>query len=261
MRLLATELRKMLTLPGTYVALAVGVLGPTPIAALNAFSVRNALAAGRPKLVGYTSAADALFSAVPLGTICAVILGVLVISSEYAANRSDAGSGRQLTTTLAATPSRLRLLAAKALTLVLLLAVVAAVTIPAGLAVATTIVGAADETPMDLSSLMARSFGAWLYWTLTALIALAITVLTRSGVIPLIVLIVNSSLVSLSLLLSKLTPLARYLPDIAGARLFASQRSMALQETLDPVTGGLVMSAWSVGLLAVAAATFKRRDA
>jgi ABC-2 type transport system permease protein len=261
MSLLAAELRKALTLPATHVALAVGVLGPIPIAVLNAFSVRHALASGRAELVGYTSAADALFSAVPLGTVSAVILGVLAISSEYAANRSDAGSGRQITTTLASTPRRLRLLAAKALTVVVLLAAVAAVTLPAGLAVATAIVGDADEAPTGLDALLARSFGAWLYWTLTALMALAITVLTRSGVIPLIVLIVNSSLVSLSLLLSRLTPLARYLPDIAGARLFASETSMAIGNALEPVTGGLVMAAWAVGLLAIAAATFTRRDA
>jgi hypothetical protein len=36
---------------------------------------------------------------------------------------------------------------------------------------------------------------------------------------------------------------------------------MALSQALDPVTGGLVMAAWSIGLLAIAAAVFTRRDA
>ena len=261
LRTVAAELRKTVTLPATSAALAVAALGSIAITALNAVGVRNALADGHPELVAYTSPVEAVFSAVPLGTVGAVILGVIVMSSEYTANSSDAGGGRQITATLTATPRPLAVLGAKAVAVVLLVAATAAVTVPASLALADAVIGDAAPAPDRLGDTIARSLGVGLYWALTALIALAITVLTRSGIVPLIVLIANSSLVSVSLLLTNLTPLARYLPDLAGIRLFERDEFIALDDALDPVTGALVMAAWAAGLLAVAAVVFNRRDA
>lgn len=106
-----------------------------------------------------------------------------------------------------------------------------------------------------------RWLGAAVYAILTALIALAITVLTRSGVVPLIVLVANGSVVSISFLLSKVTPLARYLPDLAGMRMIADGDRMAVEDALAPLPGGLVMAAWTAALLAVAAVVLSRRDA
>lgn len=254
----AAEARKTAALPATLVALGVAVLGPVAITLLNAVGVRNAVRAGRPDLVAYTAPAESVFSAVPLGTVGAVILGVVVVGSEYTASRSDAGGGRQITATLTAVPGRLRVLAAKAAVVTLLVAAVAAVTIPGSLALATVVAGdAAGAAPDDLLS---RAFGAGLYWALTALMALAITVFTRSGIIPIIVLVVNSSLMSVSLLLSHLTPLARYLPDAAGMKLFSGDL-LAFDDALAPLPGGLVMAAWTAVLLVAAAVVFTRRDA
>jgi ABC-2 type transport system permease protein len=253
----AAELRKVATLPATAVAAAVSVLGCAGISALNAVHVRDALAAGQPDLVAYTSPVEAVFSAVPLGTVGAVVLGVSAISSEYAVNSPDAGGGRQVLATLTATPRRLHLLAGKALVVVLLVAATAAVAIPVSLALAVAVTGG----PTPTAGLLARSAGTALYWVLTALMAMAVTVLTRNGVVPLVVLITNSSLVSASFLLAKLTPLAFWLPDLAGARLFAGELFAATEEALDPLTGALVMVAWTVALLGVAAAAFTRRDA
>lgn len=263
MRLLpavAAELRKTATLPAALVAIAVAALGTLGITVLNAFSVRHALQSGHPGLVAYTSPIEAVFSAVPLGTVGAIILGVGAISSEYTANSADAGGGRQITATLTATPRRLAVLVAKAAAVVPLVAASAAVTIPAALALARLIVGDTGIVQDDLGDTIARSAGAALYWVLMGLIALAVTVLTRSGIVPLIVLIANSSLVSVSLLLTHLTTLARYLPDLAGIRLFA-RGFIAISNPLDPLTGALVMTAWAAGLLTVSALVFCRRDA
>jgi len=260
LRAIAAELRKAATLPGTYAAVAVAALGSIAITAVNGFGVRSALAHGRPDLVAYTSPVEAAFAAVPLGTVGAVIIGVIAISSEYTPSSSDAGGGRQVVSTLTAAPRRLTLLAAKAVAVVVLVAATAALTIPAALALATTIIGDAAPAVDSLGDTIARSLGAALYWGLTALIALAITTLTRSGIVPLIALITNSSMVSVSLLLSKVTPLARYLPDAAGIRLFA-RSSTGIGDPHDPVTGALVMGAWTAGLLAVAAVVLARRDA
>jgi ABC-2 type transport system permease protein len=260
LRTVGAELRKAVTLRASSGAAAVAVLGSLGITVLNSLSVHHALEAGQPDRVAYTSPAEAVFSAFPIGTVGAAVLGVLVISSEYTANSPDVGGGRQITATLAATPRRLAVLAAKAAAVVLLVFATAAITIPACLAVAHLIVGVPFATNA-LGDTVARAAGAALYWTLTGLMASAITVLARNGVIPLIVLILNSSVVSVSILLAHLTSLAFYLPDLAGMRLIADDSLGLFPEALDPLTGGLVMAAWVLGLLAFSSAVFTRRDA
>ncbi|GAB3811309.1 ABC transporter permease [Kribbella italica] len=255
--LVIAELRKAVSLPATAVALAVAVIGPIALAVLNAFNVRDALASGRTDGVRYTSAAEAALSAVPLGAAGAMVLGIVVISSEYTANSTDAGGGRQISTTLIATPRRWTALAAKAVVVVALVVLAVLVSLSISLVVASAIVGDAGEpgTPVG------RFVGAGLYCALAALMALAITVLARSGIVPLIVLITNGTVVSVSFLLWKVTPLARYLPDLAGTRLFADETFTAVDDALPPLTGGLVMTAWAVALLVVAGVVLTRRDA
>ncbi len=256
---LAAELGKIATLPASWVAVAVTLLGSAGITVLNAIGTRAALDAGTPESRAYVSVFETGYAAVPLGTVGAVVIGVVAMSSEYAANSADAGSGRQITAALIASPRRIALLVAKALTVVLFVAVTAAVTIPASVGVARLIIGGGAPDAVALDIALVRSLGATLYWTLTGLIAFAITVLVRSGIIPLVVLIANSSLVSVSLLLTSITPLAHWLPDMAGRRLFGGLST--IEGGLDAGPGALVMSAWTLGLLAVAGVVFSRRDA
>ncbi len=261
LRAIRAELRKIVTLPASLVALALTVLGPLGFAVFNALGVRSDLAAGNLDRLGYTSAVEAALSAVPLGTVGAVILGVVAVSHEYTANSSDAGGGRQITATLTVVPGRLTVLVAKTISVTLLIVAAAAVALPGSLAAAALIIG--DEGGSTGSGeVSARAGGAALYWVLMGVIALAITVLTRSGVVPLIVLIANSSLVSVSILLANLTDLAYLLPDLAGMRLFTGDATWAMTEhALPPLAGGLVMGAWAAGLVAVAAVVLRRRDA
>ncbi|MGC4940574.1 hypothetical protein [Kribbella sp. DT2] len=258
-RLIAAELRKTLTLPSTAVALAVAVLGPIALAVLNAFNVRDALRSGETDSATYTSAAEAALSAVPLGTAGAMVLGIVVISSEYTANSTDAGGGRQISTTLSAAPRRWLVLVAKSVVVAALVVLAAVVALSAALAAATAIIG--DAAPADSGTPWGRFVGAALYWTLAALMALAITVLARSGIVPLIVLIANGTVISASFLLWKVTSLARYLPDLAGTRLFAGDSFTSVDDALPAVTGGLVMAAWAAALLLVAGVVLTRRDA
>lgn len=256
---LVAELRKTVTLPSSWAAAAVTLLGSAGITALTAASTRAALDSGARGSATSASVFEAAYSAVPLGTVGAVVLGVVAMSSEYTANSADAGSGRQITATLAASPHRVGLLGAKALTVVLLVAVTAATTIPASVGVAHLVIGDSATEVIGVGDALVRSLGATLYWTLTGLIAFAITVFTRSGIIPLVVLIANSSLVSFSLLLTNLTPLAYWLPDLAGRKLFVGMPTVEGGPGVE--TGALVMAAWTFGLLAIAGAVFSRRDA
>lgn len=259
-RALAGELRKAVTLPAVWAGVAVALVGSLGITLLNAFTARSAIAARRAdELLASTSAFETGYAAAPLGTVGAVVIGVIAISSEYTANTPDAGGGRQLTTTLTAVPQRLTVLAAKALTIILLVAATALVTLPACLVLAHALIGDAGHETVSTQEGVLRWLGAALYWTLTGLLAFAITVLARSGIIPLIVLIVNSSLVSVSLLLTNITPLAHWLPDMAGRRLFGGIGTV--EGGLEALPGALVMVAWVAVVLAVAGAVFSRRDA
>ncbi|WP_163542075.1 ABC transporter permease [Occultella kanbiaonis] len=121
-----------------------------------------------------TSAFEAAFAAMPLGTVGAVVLGVVMISSEYAANAADAGAGRPITATLTAMPRRVSLLAAKVTVLVLLVIAVAAVTLPTTVGIANTVIGGAATETVTPEQAPLRGLGRALYWTLTGLIAAAL---------------------------------------------------------------------------------------
>lgn len=260
LRALRTEFRKALTLPGAWAGMAVAVLGSVGIAALNAMSSRNALAAGdAERFVNPGSPFESAYAAVPLGTVGAVVVGVILISSEYAANSNDASGGRQITATLTTMPRRLVVLLTKSLTLLFFVALTVVLAVPVSIAVAGAIIGEFSAETVSLEEALRRILGAGLYWALSGLMALSITVFVRSGTIPLLVLVLTNSMVSISFLLTRITPLAFWLPDLAGRKLFEGLDM--IPGGLEPVPGALVMSAWTVALLVAAGVVFARRDA
>ncbi|MEU7587336.1 hypothetical protein AB0A95_13650 [Micromonospora sp. NPDC049230] len=249
MNLVRAELRKLLGLPTAWVGLVLGTLIAPVIVLLNAPYTRRAIADG-----SFGDTSDLGLRDLGIGLIGPMVLGVIVVSSEYTSTGRDAPGARQLTATLAAVPNRLRLLAAKTTALVLVVAAQAAVTTAATLTLTRVLHGDNAAAPAP-----ARVAAAILYWTLTALLAYAITLITRNGIVPLTLLIINSSVVSVSYLLTKVTDLASYLPDIVGAQMFIRGGDFPVK--VAPVTAGLVMTAWIVVLLAVGAVLFQRRDA
>ncbi|RCS61287.1 ABC transporter permease [Microbacterium sp. JB110] len=261
LRTILTELRKTATLPGAWAGMAVAVLGSVALTILNAVTVRGAVTSGQSERVADTSPFETAFAMMPLGTVGAVVIGVVAMSSEYTAARTDADGGRQITTTLTAIPGRLRLLTAKALSVIVLVTAIAIVAVPLSVVVANVIIGDAGTEIVSIDHAVRRWAGGALYWTLMGLIAFAITVLARSGIIPLIILIANSSVVSFSLLLTNLTPLAHWLPDMAGRNLFGFPEDSVVPGGLEPIPGAIVMGCWTLALLIVAGVVFRRRDA
>ena len=228
MHTLKTELLKLAGLPSAWGAVLFGLTGPPLVALLNS---RNPAAGG----VGQG------FMEMAFGALSAIILGVVTVGSEYRTG--------QLATSLTCVPSRLRFLVSKGGALVLVVAPLAVVTAVLTLTVSGSLNSAA----------VPRIGGGVVYWVLYSLLAFSITLLTRSGIVPLVVLMLNSSVVSVSYLLSRVFSAANYLPDLAGAHLVV--RDMATSGSLDPLTGGLVMAGWVVALLAIATVVFHRRDA
>ena len=249
MRYVAAEFRKLLGLPSAWAGIAVGLALPPGVVAINGPYLRKAIADGtsiRLDDLGYTE--------LMVGVIGALVLGVVAAGSEYTSGGQHAPDARQLTTSLIAMPRRLLFLAAKATALSATVATLAVLGTTATLAAADAVLGGAAP-PLEAD----RMAGVAGYWVLMALLACGLTVCARNGVIPLTVLILNSSVVSISFLLSRLTDAAVYLPDIAGARMFI--RDLDLPVLLPPVVGGLVTAGWVSVALAAAAVLLRRRDA
>lgn len=219
------ELLKLAGLPSVWVAAVLGLAVPPLLVLLSARA----------------DPADTGFVQLTVGVLGALVLGTVAAGSEY---RSG-----QLATSLVCVPSRLRLLAAKTGAVVLTVAALASGSAVLTLAVAGALTPAAGP----------RIAGVVVYWVLDALLAYGITLLTRSGVLPLTLLIVNTTVVSVTYLLTKVTPLAVYLPDMAGSQMFIEPAEIVVD--LAPVTAGLVMAAWVAALLGVAGYVFARRDA
>jgi len=231
MRVVHAELRKLLGLPPAWGALALGLVVAPVIAYLNR----------------HVSSVDAGYQEFAFGMIGVIVLGVVAVSSEYRAESAEDAGTRQIVTSLTAVPSRVQLLAAKAGALTLTVTVLAAVTAAVTLTVA------------DAEITAARVLGAIIYWVLTALLATGITLLTRSGVVPLVVLILNTTVVSVTYLISKVLSAAGYFPDLAGSRMFI--RGGHVDLGIAPATGGLIMCGWTAVVVTAGAVAFCRRDA
>ncbi|MUG86264.1 ABC transporter permease [Paenibacillus timonensis] len=246
MRAFNAELSKLFSLPGIWLSLLIGAFAPALIAALDSMAQRAEIIAGistRLSEVGYIGFA--------LGVQGVIILGVLAVSSEYSIESSESGGGQQITTSLTIVSSRLHLLLAKAgavIVVSILLCILAIMT-----TISATYLMLGEYTPAFEWS---KLFGVVCYWVFTALLAFGITVLTKNGTIPLAVLIINTSFVSFSFLLSKVTKLALYLPDRVGIEMFMFTND----RFLPPFMGGLVMFAWVMILFIVASIVFSRRD-
>ncbi|MGF7047286.1 ABC-type transport system involved in multi-copper enzyme maturation permease subunit [Paenibacillus sp. DS2015] len=258
MRAFNAELSKLFSLPGIWLAFLIGAFAPAVIAALDSIQEKVEIIAGvstRLSEVGYTG--------LVLGVQGIIILGVLAVSSEYLTESSESGGGQQITTSLTVVSSRFHFLLAKAGAVTVISILLCIIAIMTTVSATHLILG--EYAPAFEAS---RLIGVVCYWTFTALIAFGITVLTKNGIIPLAVLMINSSVVSFSVLLSRVTKLAFYLPDRAGAEMFmftsdkfhTPSTGSLFDRFHTPFTGGLVMFAWVVVIFIVAAIVFYRRD-
>lgn len=240
------ELSKLFSLPGVWLAFLLGALAPAAIAVLDILAQKEDIIAGAS-----TRLAEVGYIGLAIGVQGVILLGVFAVSSEYTSEGSESGGGLQLTTSLTVVSSRLRFLLAKAgaVAFASLLFCVAAI-ITTSLATHSILgeYAPAPEWP--------RLLGVACYWMFTALLAFGFTVLTTSAMIPLTVLMINSSVVSFSILLSKVTQLSYYLPDRSGFDMF-----MVMGDSrLTPLTGGFVMFGWVAVLFTAALIVFHRRD-
>ena len=253
MRAYRAELSKLASLPSVWVSCVVGVAVPAAVAYITTSSANSAIANGVKEKVSTVAG----FQELAFGVVGAIVLAVVAASSEYFTEGEGSGGGRQITTSLTVVPSRTRFLVAKVAAVVTAIGLLALAATAITLTVVQVLLG--DHVQVFSTDNLARALGVVLYWVFTALLAFGITLLTRNGIIPLAVLILNTSVVTVTFLLTKITPLAAYFPDMAGMRMFI--REVDLPVEVSPVVGGVVMAAWVAVLLGGAFASFQRRDA
>lgn len=255
-RAMRAEALKLCTLPGIRVAGLLALAVPMLLAWLEGSQIRRAVETGQLGALYDTSTTDSGFTSLTVAQVGFVVLGVLSVSSEYVRNAQAVGRGRQLTSSMVATPGGARRMVAKLIVLLGFATVLAVAATAGTLAVARWALGGVEAT---WGNPWPRVAGAVLFLVTMTVIAAALAELVRGGALPLTLLVINSSAASFSFLLSKVTPLARYAPDLALAHTFLTET--AIQDPLSPGAGMLVGAAWGVAAIILAVLFHARREA
>jgi ABC-2 type transport system permease protein len=185
-----------------------------------------------------------------IGQTLLAVLGVLVIGSEFRHNT--------IRVTFAAIPRRLRVHAAKILTVTAVGAVVGAVAVVSSYVVGAAILGRRDHGVSLSEAGTVRSLaGSVAVAVLAGLVGLGVGTIVRATA-GAITLVVVYPVVVEALLVNFVPSVGKYLPFAAGNAL---QSPNGTKDVLSPLAGGVIFTAFAVGLLVVGGALLKARDA
>ena len=249
-RVLRSEALKFVSLRSTIAILVAAVIGMIGIGLLVAYNTRDL----GSNLDANDLVPSATLQGYYLGQLLIGSLGVLFVSSEY-------GTG-MIRSTLAAVPTRLPVLLAKTI----VVAVVAAVTmivvsVVAFLAAQALLSQYRPGFSLTDPGVLRVVLGTGVYLTLVGLLGSAIGWIVRNtpgAIVTYIAVILVVPLLVGNVLGSAGKHIAEYLPTNAGA---AFSTTIPDGLSLNPWPGLLVMVAWVVGALVLAAGVLTRRDA
>jgi ABC-2 type transport system permease protein len=247
-----SEWIKLRSLRSTWVTYGIGLLGMIGIGALVANLTNARWSEMRPVEIAMFDPVARSFAGVYLAQLVIGVIGVLVISGEYATGTIRA--------TFGAVPKRLPVLAAKvgvfAVTTFVLSLLAAFGSFLLGQRLLATH-GVALSAPGALRSVV----GVALYLTVVGVLGLALGFTLRStagGIAALVGLLLVLPAIGRLLPSSWQENVLPYLPGDAGAALFQVNPDPG---TLAPWTGFAVMCAWTAAAVAVAVVLLRRRDA
>jgi ABC-2 type transport system permease protein len=199
-----------------------------------------------------------------LGGPIALVIGALNSAREY--------SLRTITAVLTQRPSRLGLLGAKAVALAILLGILAAACFAVGV-VGSLLVAALDGTPGNLPSMVEIGKGAaasWLILGAWSALGFALGMVLRStglaiGLGLVYALVIETVISALGFALDAFESLSRGLLGRNGSALADAFGQLNVNggqggPVNPPATAALVLAAYVIGSMAIAAAFFMRRD-
>lgn len=209
-----------------------------------------ALRAGRPEETAGLDIGSAFLVILHYGQIGAVLVAAGVIHQEL--------SPGCLRSTVLAVPQRGVVFMSKAMVVAVVTAAMAVMSAFGSAAIRCLVTDcstrkssfaptAADEVKMLI--------GLVIYWTLIALFTYALAVVLRSGLAAMGIVLALSLAVSSYLL--RVTPVAKFLPDQAGAQLY--QQLPSMPGDLGPAVGALVLSTWTLVALIAAFLAFRHQ--
>ncbi len=201
---------------------------------------------------------------IAFGQLIAAVLGVLVISGEY--------STGMIRSTLAAVPTRLPMLTAKAIVLFVLVTAVGLVTMFGAWAATYPILeGQGAAVGLTEPGFAVALSGAAVYLGLTAVFALGLGTLVRSSAGGIaaalgVLLVVPTVLPLLALAADWVAELTPYMLSNAGVAMSRLPETDAVGAALgagllEPWAGALVVLAWAVISLVLGAIRLRRQDA
>ncbi|MET3769919.1 ABC-2 type transport system permease protein [Marisediminicola sp. UYEF4] len=260
--ILRSEWIKLVSLRSTIWCYALIVVGGIGFGVLVALTFPSSTTGEVPDAVQQSTAVQVATLALGFTALASVVLGALVITGEY-------GTG-MIRSTFAAVPRRLPALFGKVVVFGVTTFAVGLVTILGTALVTAPMLPGIGVTPdfAEPAYLIALVGGAG-YLALIGVFALALGAIVRhsAGAIA-SALGVILVLPTVALILSAITQAewiqsaARFLPDVAGGRMFVyTAGEAAATDVLAPWQGLLVLLAWDAALLLLAAVLMKRRDA
>lgn len=212
----------------------------------------NVLLANFPGLPGLSTSADVrrVFAGASGGLPLALVLGILTMTAEY--------RHQTITSTLLATPRRMRVVLAKTLG-----ALVTGLVIGLACVVATVVTALAtlpfmDHAPVPWSGVVSTLLGALVAYVCYAVLGTAIGTLITSQVAAITLTLLWVMLVE-PLLTQFFPRIGRWLPGGAASGL-TQTRGIRTVEYLAPVASAALLLAYTAVLVAVASRTTLRRD-
>jgi len=255
------EWTKLLSLRSTWWVLAATVVLITGVSLAVAFSLEAVAAdlAAAPGAAAPASGAEVVSGGFQMGMLTIAVLGALLITGEY--------STGMIRSTLAAVPTRVPVLAAKAVVLTAVTVAVATVSIALAYVVTLPLLADLDLVPALDDGRTWQVFGGTVYFLVAAaLSALGVGTLLRSSAaaitVALTVLLLLPGVLSF-IGLDWVETIVDYLPlPASGAFLGGGEDSLSSAgQELTATTGVLVIAAYAVVPLVAGAVVLRRRDA
>lgn len=238
---LRAELTKTFSLRSIRLVLAAAFVVPAMLALASGLAFDSARRAQFPlESHGFETAG--------FGQPLVILLAALITGTEY--------HDGQLRTTLLATPRRGRIFTAKLLLVGVLATLIGFVAIGASVLIKHAVLGEHGLEPTEFTVRMGWNLlGVSVNYAQIGLLAAGITILARSYVVTLIVLVPLVLGITISILGA--IPALKFLPDLAGIQLLMPYPGIGV---LDPIPGGIVMALWAAFLSGIAWVLFRTRD-